>query len=82
MTRTPDQDAIDGLLLATGKVGRVKVGPANLHTEDDDDILWLGWLALSPEQAESLARVLQAWAGRRRGRGQPDMPPDPWKVQR
>ncbi len=87
MSRTPDQDAEDGLLLATELLYSVDIGGVCLgHSVTDVVGVWVpgadpdeGLTDLTPDEADSLARVLQAWAARTREQAGPTMPADPWK---
>jgi hypothetical protein len=62
--RTPDQDAVDGLRLAKG--GCADVGPIALWGCGPPGTVGIFDKDITLDEAESLARVLQAWVGRRR----------------
>lgn len=77
MTRTPDQDAADGLWLATDFEARTSIGGVSFGCAgkwqdslsvwcwDGDDCETCNSVAdITPDEADSMARVLQAWAER------------------
>ncbi len=74
MPRTPDQDAVDGLSLAQGSythvIGQLEIdqweGKLDLDVDTDSQFGTITVASLDPDAADSFARVLQAWAGRRR----------------